>query len=306
MFDHCGLKNQLFGYLELLRPFTLLAPLIVSLGIIIASYFYNSITLDFFQVFWTTILPASLSMALLNGASNALNQATDFKADSISKPYRPIPKGIISIKNAKYLSVILYTLSIVLALSINTIFSIFVFCIVFFSLTYSLKPRMKDFLFINQLWIAIPRGLIGILASWSVFGNPLQELPLTIGMIALLFLIGGSITKDIKDSDADKKTGTRTLVNMFGLRTAAFIALPFMFFPFATIPLMINGGFLSEHFWSLTFLAIPAYVIFYLMIRNDSESKILENTSAWSLMYITYFLFASCFSILTILGTFIV
>jgi hypothetical protein len=81
------------------------------------------------------------------------------------------------------------------------------------------------------------------------------------------------------------------------------MALPFMFFPFVMIPILINSGILESYFWLLTSLAIPGYLVFYLMMREDKESKFLENTSAWTLMYVTYFVFASSFSILTILGS---
>jgi geranylgeranylglycerol-phosphate geranylgeranyltransferase len=290
------------GYIDLIRPFTLLAPIIVSFCIIIASMIYNGINEGFFFLMWSMILPASFTMAILNAASNALNQATDYEADKLSKPYRPIPRGIVNRERALQLSFVLYFLALLLSMFIHSTFTLFVFSISLFSVTYSLPPRMKDKLFINQLWIAIPRGLLGVLASWSVFGSPFQVLPLTIGMIAMCFLIGGSITKDITDSEADKKTGTQTWVNTYGVKMAAFMALPFMFFPFVSIPVMIQNGLLESYFWLLTFLAIPAYLIFHLMIRDDSKSKILENTSAWSLMYVTYFIFAICFSLLTIVG----
>ena len=118
---------------------------------------------------------------------------------------------------------------------------------------------------INQLWVGIPRGFLGILASWSVFGNPLMPLPLTIGIIAMSYLIGGSITKDITDSDADKKTGTLTLVNTYGVKKAAFMALPFMLFPFIFIPILIDIGIIESYFGLLTFFIIPVFLIFYLM-----------------------------------------
>jgi hypothetical protein len=69
------------------------------------------------------------------------------------------------------------------------------------------------------------------------------------------------------------------------------------------IPLFINRGILESQMWSLTFLAIPSYLIFYSMIRDKSKSKFFENTSAWRLMYITYFIFALSFSVLTIAGS---
>jgi geranylgeranylglycerol-phosphate geranylgeranyltransferase len=296
------LYQRFKAYVTLIRPFTLLAPLIVSICIMAASYRYNNISNDLSKLILTVIFPAGISLAILNAASNALNQLTDLKSDKISKPYRPIPKGTVSLKEAMFISMILYFFSILTASLINPVFLAFVLLITFFTITYSLPPRFKDILFINQLWVGIPRGLLGILASWSVFGNSFQPLPLTIGFIAMFFLIGGSITKDITDSEADKKTGTKTLVNTYGLKQAALMGFPFMFFPFAFIPMLIHSGILEPHFFILTFLTIPATYIFYLMIKDSKKQRHLENTPSWSLMYITYLFLAIGFSIITITG----
>ena len=298
-----NLKKHIKGYIDLIRPFTLLAPIIISLCIMIASFFYNGISENLMVIMMTTILPASFSLAILNGASNALNQVTDVKSDQISKPYRPIIRGDVSPREAKVISLVLYITAISLSLFVNVMFSIFVLLIVVFTVTYSLPPRLKDKLFLNQLWVGIPRGFLGVLASWSVFGNSLQPLPFTIGLIAMSFLIGGSITKDIVDRDADKKTGSHTLVNTYGVKKAALMALPFMIFPFAFIPILIDSGILDSYLWLLTFLAIPGFFIFHLMINGDKKGRFSENTSSWALMYITYFVFAFGFSVLTIFGS---
>ncbi len=294
-------NTKIRGYLDLVRPFTLLAPIIVSSCIMIASFYHNGIKDDLFMIFWTTILPASLALAILNGASNALNQITDLKTDRISKPYRPIIRGIVTKDEAKLIAVIMYLAAFSLSVYINFMFSMFVLLIITFTVTYSLPPRIKDHLFLNQLWVGVPRGLLGILASWSLFGNAMQPLPLTVGLIAMFFLMGGSITKDITDSKADKKTGTHTLINTYGTKKAAFMALPFMFFPFAFIPMLIDSGILSTNLWLLTLLAIPGYLIFHLMVRDKTKCKFLENTSSWTLMYVTYFVFAFGFSVLTVI-----
>lgn len=294
--------NRLKAYMELIRPFTLLAPIIVSTCIMVASYKYNQLTDNITTLFLTIILPASISLAILNAASNVLNQLTDIKSDKISKSYRPICKGIVSKKEALIISLLLYTTSISISLVINPIFLLFVLMITFFTVTYSIPPRCKDLLFVNQIWVGIPRGLLGILASWSVFGNALDTLPLTIGVLAMIFLIGGSITKDIIDSYADKKTGTRTLVNTYGLKRAAIITFPFMFFPFAYIPILIDIKILAPQFLILTFLTLPSVYIFYLMIKDSEKQKHLENTSSWTLMYTTYLLLSFGFSIIIISG----
>jgi len=300
--DKTVIKQRVKAYLDLVRPFTLLAPIIVSICIMIASYVYADYEASIFNYVWTMIIPASLSFAFLNGASNALNQVTDLEADKISKAYRPIPSGAVSTNEALSISLLMYMISFTLSILINIWFVLFIFLIALFTITYSLPPRLKDKLIFNQLWVGIPRGLLAIMASWSVFGNSLQPLPLAIALIAMSFLIGGSITKDIIDAEADKKTGTNTLVNTFGVKKAAIMALPFMFFPFVFIPILINSGILNIQFFILTFLCIPAFFIFYLMIRDTDKHHKLENTSSWALMYITYFVFAFGFSILTITG----
>jgi len=159
--------NRVKGFISLIRPFTLLAPIIVSISIMISSFYYLG-RYDIYSVFWNTILPASLCLSILNAASNSLNQASDVKSDMISKSYRPIPQGFVSIKEACILSIILYLSALYLSTLINMVFTLYVVFISIFTITYSIPPRMKNFLFFNQLWVAIPRGFLGVLASWSV------------------------------------------------------------------------------------------------------------------------------------------
>jgi 4-hydroxybenzoate polyprenyltransferase len=291
------------GFFGLIRPFTLLAPFMVSINIIIASFFYSNSPGPILSEFFKIILPASFCFALLNGASNALNQATDKRADCISKSYRPIPQGIISVKEAYIVSIIMYVVSFYFGMLIHPLFVLFIGMITFFTFTYSLSPRMKDKLWLNQLWIAIPRGFLGILASWSVYGSIFDPLPLVIACIAGLFLFGGSITKDVADKNADRLVGTRTLVNIYGEEKAAFMVLPFLFFPFLLIPITINLGFIPSYFWCLTFLSIPGFIIFKSMINKKVSQTIFENTTAWTCMYTTYLIFAISFSVITVLGT---
>jgi len=81
------------------------------------------------------------------------------------------------------------------------------------------------------------------------------------------------------------------------------MVLPFLFFPFLYIPILIDIGILQSYLWMLTFLCIPAYFIFHLMVKDSKKGGYLENTSSWTLMYVTYFVFAFSFSILTVIGS---
>lgn len=294
------LSVKIRAYIDLLRPFTLIAPFFVSMFIMFASLVYN----DKFGAssdWWITIAQASLTLAFLNGASNALNQATDVEADTISKPYRPIPRGLVKPDEAQSIAYIFYLFALLRAVTINIWFGVFVFLIMLFTVMYSLPPRMKRFLFINQVWIAVPRGLLGVLASWSVFGDPFQKEPLVIGIVIFVFFIGAMTTKDIVDCKADKRTGTRTLINTFGTKKAAFISFPFLFFPFVLVPFFIHYGMLNAYLLPLTIFAIPGFIIFYLILK-ENVSETLENVQAWSLMYVTYLFYAISFVSLIVFG----
>ena len=98
-----------------------------------------------------------------------------------------------------------------------------------------------------------------------------------------------------------KKTGIKTLVNTFGTKKAALISLPFMFLPFALVPVLIYFGFLKYYFLPLVIFTLLSLIVFFLLI-NERESKTLENVYAWSFMYLEYLFFALGFTILIIFG----
>ena len=286
-------------HLELLRPFTLLAPIIVSCSVMIASLVCTgTLNLSFLSLL-KTIMTASICFALLNGASNILNQATDWKEDALSKPYRPIPRGAITPREAYKVSFIIYMIALLLSLAVHLLFCSFVCIIAFFSITYSLPPRIKKYLLFNQLWVALPRGFFAILASWSVFSNPLTPLPIAMGCIAALFLFGGTATKDILDAGADRTVGTKTLVNVFGIKATALTSLVFMTIAFLLILPLVYFQLINSSFLLLTFLVFLSIFIGWLMFHNHKNTT-CENTSAWTLMYATYFIFAISFTVITI------
>ncbi len=297
-------KHLFKGYIELIRPFTLLAPFFVSLCIMIAGLIFNvRVNQMAMPADWIlTALRGAITMALVNAASNSLNQAADIESDIISKPYRPIPKKLIKLEEANSFAYSFYLIAMLLAFTINWYFTLITFLIMMFTVTYSLPPRMKQYLFINQIWIAIPRGLLGILAGWSVFSNPFQVLPLAMGSIAMIFLIGGMSTKDIVDSEADKITGVNTLVNTFGVRRAAYISVPFMVAPYIFIPLLIQFKLIHNYFWPLTLFGFFSLFVYVLMKQSHQKAKKFENIQAWSMMYVEYILFAITFASLAIFG----
>ena len=93
--------------------------------IIVASLVYYDIPLT--DNWIVLIVHASGTVAIVNAASNALNQATDYAADKISKPYRPIPLGVIKPDEAQSLAYLLYLFALLRSATINLWFGVFIF-----------------------------------------------------------------------------------------------------------------------------------------------------------------------------------
>ncbi len=294
--------SKISAYFQLLRPFTLLAPFLVSSCIMIASYFsLANTTLTYSNLL--LIIPASLCFTLLNGASNVLNQVTDIREDCITKPYRPLPRKLFSKKQAMNISMVLYSSAILLSFCIHELFSIFVFLICLFSVTYSLYPRTKKYLFINQIWVAIPRGFLGILGSWSVFQSPFEPLPMMIAGIATVFLFGGTATKDLFDINGDIAVGTKTLVNSYGMIKTVLISSIFMSGAFLLIIPLVYFHIIDAVYLPLFMLSFCGIYIGWSMLKGHRSQK-HENTAAWAGMYFTYILFIALFTLFTWTHTF--
>ena len=100
--------------IELARPFTLVAPAIgFASGAVTAAGAAPPST-------WTWRLLAypaigAVMAALLNAASNALNQIYDLEIDRVNKPGRPLTSGRLSIRTAWLFTVTSYGAALVLA-----------------------------------------------------------------------------------------------------------------------------------------------------------------------------------------------
>ncbi len=101
-------------YLEFSRPFTLVAP---ALG-----FFSGGLTAIGAapREAWSGELllyplMGALMAAVLNAASNALNQIYDLEIDRVNKPKRPLPSGRLSLREAWTFTWVAYAIALVLA-----------------------------------------------------------------------------------------------------------------------------------------------------------------------------------------------
>jgi 4-hydroxybenzoate polyprenyltransferase len=268
-------------WIEFSRPFTLVAPALgFASGAVTAAGAAPpeppSLSLVTYPLIGLTMA------AVLNAASNALNQIYDLEIDRINKPKRPLPSGRISRREAWVFTLTAYAIAVVLAWMVLVATAI--------TIIYSVPPfRTKRLGIWANVTIAIPRGVLLKVAGWSAVKTIVGVEPWFIGAIFGLFLLGASTTKDFADMEGDARGGCRTLPIIYGVRRAAWMISPSFIVPFLMISIGAFAGILTGNFILLQALSIVmtcygAYVC-YLMLRRPEDLAVEENHVSWAHMY---------------------
>ena len=280
-------------YVELGRPFTLVAPALgFASGAVTAAGAAPREAWGLGLIIYPLL--GLLMAAVLNAASNALNQIYDLEIDRVNKPRRPLPSGRLSIAGAWTFTAAAYVVALVLAWLVAPEGRHECFWIVLvataITFVYSVPPfRTKRLGIWANVTIAIPRGLLLKVAGWSAVKTVAGAEPWYIGAIFGLFLLGASTTKDFADMEGDARGGCRTLPIIYGVRRAAWMISPSFVVPFVLISAGVWAGILTGrplllHALSLVMTAYGAYVC-YLMLRRPEDLAVEANHVSWAHMY---------------------
>ncbi len=318
-----ALASRLRLYRRFTRPFTLLPPLlgVVSGAVTAWGSAHNprvlaGLSRNVDGTVLATIALGSLCAALLNAASNAINQIYDLENDRVNKPSRPLVTGEISMSAAWRFAVVLYAIAVVptwlvVVYPYDTFWEkalapasrhqcVFIFLAgMLLTFVYSAPAlgRTKAHPFLANLTIAVPRGCLLKVAGWSMVGSIFHAEPWYIGFVFFLFLLGASSTKDFSDMKGDEAAGCRTLPVQFGVRTAArwiapFFVLPWLFLPFgvwARDPFAPEHALLTGNPWILTILGLGLSLwgtyTAYVLLKNPQDLAEAENHPSWTHMY---------------------
>ncbi|MGH9374464.1 MAG: UbiA prenyltransferase family protein [Vicinamibacterales bacterium] len=279
--------------LELSRPFTLVAPALgFASGAVTAA---GAAPREPFSL--ALVIHPMVGVALaavLNAASNALNQIYDLDVDRINKPHRPLPSGRLRLHDAWTFTLVAYIVALVLAWMVSPGGRRECFWIVLaaalITVVYSVPPfRTKRLGIWANVTIAIPRGVLLKVAGWSAVKTTAGVEPWFIGAIFGLFLLGATTTKDFADMEGDARDGCRTLPIVYGVRRAAWMISPSFVLPFLMISAGAFAGILTGNFVLLQLLSAVmtgygAYVC-YLMLRRPEDLAVEENHVSWTHMY---------------------
>lgn len=178
------MNTTLRGYLQLCRPPNLpTAAADVIAGMSLAGIFSHNQAINSYEPILLVF-----SSVLLYAGGVVLNDVFDFKLDTVERPERPIPSGVVSLKKASLFGAILLILGVTAALAVNLLSGLTAFVLALAILTYD--AFSKKFNVLGPLNMGICRGL-NLLLGISIFGalTHLEYLIIPIAFIAAITLV---------------------------------------------------------------------------------------------------------------------
>jgi len=245
-------NGRLRAWIELTRPFTLLPPAIgmVSGACSALGAGRAEPSLPGPRAALSVALGA-LTAALLNAASNALNQIHDLAIDRVNKPERPLPRGALTVREARVATLALYVAAVAAAFFTGPpgrreVGWIVVFT-AFATWAYSAPPlRARNSWWLGPLVIALPRGLLLKVAGWGTLASIFDDRePWVLGAVFFVYVLGAAPTKDFSDMEGDRLGGCASLPVRFGAARAARVIAPFLPLPgllLAALPSIVVDG----------------------------------------------------------------
>lgn len=290
------INKRLAIYIQLVRPFTLVAPLIAGLmGILIERAYHDSLGE------WTLLdlLLAPLAIALFQAFGQVVNQLADIEIDELNKPYRALPKKLIRTEEAMYLAGILACFAFWFSFRRNITFGLLMTVVFFCAFIYSVEPiRIKR----RDAWaslflMAFSRGFLPFIATWSIYGNIFEDiLPWQMGIVGFFWVLAFQGTKDFPDVYGDVEHDIPTLPTTYGNIWALNLVLMLSPLPFIAGMVMWFGEFPWMY---ITLINIVPAIFILTTIKKDIRTEKLENNISWigfylglGLLYILFFLAA--------------
>jgi 4-hydroxybenzoate polyprenyltransferase len=274
-------------YWEFSRPFTLLPPTVGIFSGALIGYAATRAPLP--------ILPVSLAIAaaaILNAASNGLNQIYDLPNDRINKPHRTLPSKRMTLRQAWRFVLVAYAVALIMTAEVNAqTFFIYLFAALA-TVAYSAPPlRLKRRPWASNFTIALIRGELLKVAGWAAVATVLDSWePWYIGLIYFLFLMGATTTKDFADLEGDRIAGCVTLPLKYGIEKSARLIAPAFLAPWLVMALgvwlkVLSGNARAILALSVVMLIWGAYVNILLNSDPRSLAREGENHPSWRHMY---------------------
>ncbi|MFX1311851.1 MAG: geranylgeranylglycerol-phosphate geranylgeranyltransferase [Promethearchaeota archaeon] len=283
--------------IEILRPINdIMGSLTVIIGILNTSKGVPIHTLIINFIF------GILTYFFIAGSGMVINDIYDIEIDKINRPDRPIPRGAITLTQARYLFVGILSIGLIIAI---------------------INSFILNLNFINVIIAAIFAFMGWLYAKWGkksgFFGNIIVSISFSIGLIygailnsfkiplyiyfffltSFFLLLSREIIKGCEDIEGDKEQGVKTLAIQIGLNKSAFISMLFAILAIIFFILPIFTDIINKLLYSVSMVfgvLVVLYAIILILKRNltkESFSKISLLLKIGAFLGLVTFIFAS-------------
>jgi geranylgeranylglycerol-phosphate geranylgeranyltransferase len=282
--------NKFGGFIRLIRPVNCaMMGFAVFVGALLAT--------TQLQTHWINIIFGFFTGFLLCAAAMAINDYYDRTIDAVNEPTRPIPSGLVSVKEALTFVAGLTAVGLVFAFYSN---SSNILCIVvaaaawIVTVTYVTVGKRSGLPgnFLVSTCVAIPF----VYGSVAVTGG-LQLTVLLFALMAFLSNTGREITKGIVDVKGDSAEGIKTLAVQYGEKKAAISAAIFYISAVALTPIPLIFGLVS--LWFIPFVLVTniglvaSSVLLLKDYSRENSRKIKKFVLLWFIFGLIAYIFGS-------------
>jgi 4-hydroxybenzoate polyprenyltransferase len=254
--------NKITAHIKIFRPLNLC---IGAFAVIITASVLGKMD----QV--TTWLTALIVVVLYNAAANAINDYLDQETDRINRPNRPLITGLVKPNTILIISIILFTIGTLVALTLpfqSTIIAIAIAMplMIFYNILFKRIPILGNFI------ISLILGLTFIFA-----GSALKDINTMIipALLAFGLTMVRELVKDIADFEGDKMANLNTYPTAVGVKSAWFLT--------AILSLIIGIGAIVPYstgiynHWYIIFVIfgveIPLAITVFYAMKNPTIMK---------------------------------
>jgi geranylgeranylglycerol-phosphate geranylgeranyltransferase len=212
-----------------------------------------------------------ITVFLITGAGNAINDYFDSGIDAINRPGRPIPSGRIKKESAFGFSIALFAGGIMIAHFIGESNIPLIIAVINSLLLYLYAFSLKRKVFVGNLSVSYLSGST-FLFGGAAYGGKGIEITIILFFLSMLATLAREIVKAIEDIEGDRKDGAMTLPIRIGERPSAYIASLVGLLAVGLSPVPYYMGLFSRQYLFAVGVADLIFIYAVLLILRNEPS----------------------------------
>jgi geranylgeranylglycerol-phosphate geranylgeranyltransferase len=223
---------------------------------------------------WSIILLSGMTGALVAAGANAINDAFDIEIDRINRPDRPLPRGVLTLQEARKMWLIVSIAAI--GINLFLIFNALIIVVLSIALLYFYSAHLKRTVLIGNFVIGLMTGMAFIYGG-AVVGQ--IERAVVPALFAFFVNLAREVLKDIEDMEGDRREHVITLPIKYGVRPALVLATVFLFVLLGTTIVVAVYALYQPAFFNIVILADLLICVSIILMWRDHSSLSLNRAS---------------------------